>query len=144
SNHLSRPKARTRSTSPGRTPKVKRFKAWIMRLSSSICGIAVALVLDFDFLSPATSKTAETASKRPRKTTARRIVGIDAPEGSCFQKNTNPKPAKSCRCSTAASAVQGQKHRRGHLHPNKPKPGSPGTPAVPHGHGQTAPRLELC
>src|SRR5215813_10053531 len=71
---------------------------------STISRIAEALVLDLDFLSPATSKTAETASKRPRKTTARRIVGIDAPEGSCFQKNTNPKPGKSCRSCESGEA----------------------------------------
>src|SRR5689334_14410433 len=49
---------RTASTSPGRAPKVKRFSACKMRLSSSICGGRLAFLF-FDFLSAEKRKTVE-------------------------------------------------------------------------------------
>src|SRR5579864_1952117 len=86
SNHLSTPIALTRSTSPGRIPKVKRFSAWTMRLSSSIwiCvtgGAASAPVgFDFDFLSPARSAAVDVNKTRPSRIRCLRATGIDAPE----------------------------------------------------------------
>src|ERR1041385_2966056 len=96
SNHLSRPMARTRSTSPGRTPKVKRLRAWTMRLSSSICIGAVAVLgrFDLDVLSPATSAAAESSTTRPSRINCLRVAGIDAPGTLLYSGILTPSYAK--------------------------------------------------
>src|SRR5258707_8488312 len=100
SNHLSSPSVCTRSTSLGRTPKVKRLSAWTIRLSSSICTGATAGALesgclDLDFLSPANSTAVEISTMRPSRINCLRTAGIDAP-GTLLFRDINPRLCKSC------------------------------------------------
>src|SRR6266700_73193 len=109
SSHLSRPMVRTRSTSPGRMPKVKRFKACTMRLSSSmgtaglmgtagfidtagfigtaVCALSICVdasaseLVGFDFLSLSlATSAAEITTSRPSRMNTLRVTGIETPE----------------------------------------------------------------